>query len=503
MKRAALLVFVVSILAAIGCTGSFPRVGPAKRLMLKLLPPSDPGAPNKRIPLSLVNPTTFVMNIEALNRDGTRDVNMNGYVRFTIKPGSVIAVTHPRAAGRSVRLETGLVENVAVSVVGAYGDSAIWAEEAGYEPGDPLAAQPPQCADRIDNDNDGRIDFPSDEGCAASNDNGETNGTFASGATNLLFFAYPRIADIRGADTGGGATPFPKQQIRIDTGYRSDGNTYEWDAVVTRLSSDGFYVSDTGEKRGFGSIFAFNFNPPPGMRVCDRLKSFGGTVVDFFGFTEVTYPTWTLEEWDPAKRPCLVPEPLVILPRQTDAASLRKVTAGLVRVATQGDLEVHVTKHFGRNKPAPPPEGAPASQGYFPTDDASNCDLNEDGRVDFNRDPERACAAKCTADPECTEYSNYESRSAFRFVVVDKTTGDTGNVQGNGTVSPNFDPIALRGKPLRSFTGTLRFFSGGTQFTIEARCQDDIVVDLDKSPIPSDKACVYPRTIIDNNSGSN
>jgi hypothetical protein len=493
MKRG-LTLFGIAAIAALGCTGSFERVGPGKRLVVRLVPPSNAGAPNKRIPLSLATPTTFVLNVEALKRDGSRDDAFNGYVRFSIKPGTVTSVTHPRAAGRSVRLEQGLAENVGVAVVGAYGDSAIWAEDAGYVPVDPLGTTPPQCSDRIDNDNDGRVDL-SDEGCAAANDDTESNGSFATGATEILFFAYPRVADIRGVETGGGATPFPKQQIRIDAGYRSDTNVYEWDTVVTRIAPDGFYVTDLGDKRGFSSVFSFNFNPPPRMRVCDRLKSFGGTVTDFFGFTEVTYPTWTLEEWDPAKRPCLVPEPTLLTPTTMDATSLRRVTAGLVRVATQDNLEVHVTKKLGRNKPAPP--------GYDPTDDATNCDLNDDGRVDFNRDPEKTCAAKCTADVECTEYSNYDARSAFRFVVTDKTTGDAANVQGNGTVSPTFDPVLLRGKPLRSFSGTLRFFSGGTQFTIEARCQDDIVLELDRSPLPSDKACVYARTISDNNAGTN
>jgi hypothetical protein len=500
--RQAILAGVV-LAAAVGCTGAFARVGPAKRLVVKLAPGTNGGTQGKRIPLSLVDATPFTLNIEALDRNGARDAGMNGFVRFSVKPGAVTSIGHPRAAGRSVRLEAGLAENVVVSVVGAYGDSAIWVEDAGYAPADPLGPTPPQCSDRVDNDGDGRVDSVADEGCEAANDDTEAGGSFASGASDILYFAYPRVADVRGVETGGGSTPFRKQQIRVDTGHRSDTNEYEWSTVVTRISADGFYVTDLGDARGFSSIFSFNFNPPPAMRVCDRLKSFGGTITEFFGMTQVGYPTWTLEEWDPAKRPCMVPEPTLLTPTTSDATSLRKVVAGLVRVATQDNLEVRITKHFGPKKPAPPPEGQPASAGYDPADDASNCDLNEDGRVDFNNDPEKTCAAKCTADAECTEYSNYDSRSAFRFVIVDKTTGDVANVQGNGTTAAGFDPLLLKGKPLRSFSGTLKFFSGGTQFTIEARCSDDIVVPLDKSPLPSDKACVYARTIIDNNSGSN
>mgnify|MGYP007112043539 CR=1 FL=1 len=60
----------------------------------------------------------------------------------------------------------------------------------------------------------------------------------------------------------------------------------------------------------------------------------------------------------------------------------------------------------------------------------------------------------------------------------------------------------MRGKPIRAFTGTLRYFSGGSQFTLEVRCEDDIVVDLGGTPKPSNEACVRPRTEVDLNENS-
>ena len=42
---------------------------------------------------------------------------------------------------------------------------------------------------------------------------------------------------------------------------------------------------------------------------------------------------------------------------------------------------------------------------------------------------------------------------------------------------------------VRSFTGTLHYFSGGSQFTIEARCKDDVIVPLQEKPFASDRAC--------------
>ena len=67
----------------------------------------------------------------------------------------------------------------------------------------------------------------------------------------------------------------------------------------------------------------------------------------------------------------------------------------------------------------------------------------------------------------------------------------TSKAQGNGGASPDFDPVSSRGKPVKAFTGTMRYFSGGNQFTIEARCVDDIILDLNATPLASDKACVH------------
>ena len=129
---------------------------------------------------------------------------------------------------------------------------------------------------------------------------------------------------------------------------------------------------------------------------------------------------------------------------------------------------------------------------YVPSADATNCDFNEDGRIDFGTGSEEAaCADACTRDPECTEFSNYRARSTFRLTLSDANKL-SGAVQADATASAGFDPLANKGKELRSFQGTLHFFSGGSQYTIEARCKDDIVVDLGATPLGTDKVCAAP-----------
>jgi hypothetical protein len=99
------------------------------------------------------------------------------------------------------------------------------------------------------------------------------------------------------------------------------------------------------------------------------------------------------------------------------------------------------------------------------------------------------------------------------LVVLDTAhPGMGGTIIANASTSATFDPVQNKGKPLTAFTGTFRYFSGGTQFTIEARCDDDIVLPggqpLPSSPpwppapgVPADQgaACVHLRKISDVN----
>jgi hypothetical protein len=159
-----------------------------------------------------------------------------------------------------------------------------------------------------------------------------------------------------------------------------------------------------------------------------------------------------------------------------------------------------VTGHFG--------PGLPTGPTFAPTDTATNCDLNNDGKVDFTTGTdEDTCDLACEADVECSEYSNFVQRSEFRIVVTDTPTTGTPATIGiqvdASAAATTVDPPGIRGKPLKAFTGTLSYFSGGSAFTIEARCPDDVIQDLSASPPPMDQACVSPRTIDDNNSASN
>lgn len=495
-------------------TQGFGKVKAGPRLQVSIKDAATvTGSRTQPLALKIDDPQPFTVTVRALDADGNVDRSFNGFVRMSSKPGAIERIQANDADGRSLKLTAGESPEVEIRVANAYGTTYIVADDLGYAPADPLGSPPPSCSNGVDDDGDGTIDFPADEGCAYANDDSETGSSYAQGASEPIYYRLPRIADVRGlkCDAGGrcsgnGKTPYPKEAILLDTGYNELDNTYAFDMVVTRISSDGFYATDTKDTRGgFNSIFAFNFNSPPRMRVCDRLKSFAGTASEFFGFTQVSYPTWTLEEWDPQLRPCLVPEPVVLGPLETDPTQLLPLSGSLVRAATVAtdNLKVFVSANFGPGDMAcslGTPDKCSEKEGgtFSPKPDATNCDFNKDGKIDFTSGvPEQRCSDACTADAACTEYSNFVARSTFRLTITDGNNAAA--IQADATASAEFHPLDLKGQQIKAFTGTLHFFSGGSQFTIEARCKDDIVVDLNAPPLPSDKACVFPRTIKEEN----
>jgi hypothetical protein len=244
------------------------------------------------------------------------------------------------------------------------------------------------------------------------------------------------------------------------------------------------------------------------MRVCDRLQVLSGTSSDFYGFTELNYPAWQLEYWDPTVRPCLVPEPTVLgVTDVTNDDRLWQLEATLVRLQTAGTVSFHVAHDFG-------PQDVPIVNGvYTPSEDASNCDYDHNGKINYedgaDTPSEANCAAACNGtsaaaptDFECSEYSQYASEDGFEFIVTDSSSGLSARIEADASADDVFDPVASRGQTLTAFTGLVSYFSGGTQFTINARCADDVITDPNGSPLTSNVACVHPRTASDINANS-
>lgn len=480
--------FALAAVAALSCSQSngLPLNVSEERIVITRTD-GDPGTAAAPQVINFNPSAAYTFHVEMQTADGQIDTSFNSFVRISSKPGTVYTV-NGGDDGRNVQLVNGVADGVAVTIVAAFGETRIWAQDVGYSPvGDLLRIPPPACADGIDNDGDGLVDYPADPGCFSVNDDDETSGTGATGVSDIIYYALPRVADVRGATTTSGTgTPFPNEQVNIDTGYDLASNVFKWDTVITGLASDGFFVTDVQDQqaRGYASVFAFTFSAPTKIGVCDRLRLLEGTSADFFGYTELNFPTWAVEYWDPNVRPCLVPDAVVLAPGDwVNAGLMFKNESGLVRLATGGTTTLHVGSVIGPTKPAGP--------GYVPGCDANgcstNCDLNGDGKVNFSDPNEALCANACESNIECTEFSGYLSQGGFTIVVSDGTISS--KAQGNATAATRFDPAANAGNPIGAFTGMLRYFSGGSQFTIQARCDDDVIV-AGGTPLDSSHACV-------------
>lgn len=424
---------------------------------------------------------TWDFTLEA--RTPTGDItDFTGYVRLSTRPGTIFAVHGDSAEGRNILVKNGKAQG-SVDVTAVYGPARLWAEDLGYTPA--AAGKQPACSNGKDDNGNGLIDFPADPGCAFADDDNESEGTFGAGVSNAVEYALPKISDVRGTGSG---TPYPYEAIEINTAAPQR-------VVVTRVASDGFYATDvnaTEMANGYNSIFAFNFSTPVGMRVCDTLTYFSGTANDFFGFTEMSFPSYQVSYFLEGEGTCEVPEPTEIDgPTLKDPVAMQKLQSSLVRING-----FHIASNFGP-KPV---------QNNKPTPDASSCDFNGDGQVDFASEDEGTCSTVCDADPECSEWTAYSARGDIK---VSKGAGagaaiikiQTGTVAG-------FDPTAYRGQVLGSVTGTLRKFSGGTlNWTIETRCPDDLACGFPgcgaSQPVSSQTACVRLRTIDDNDQGTN
>ena len=495
----------LAVALACGQNNTLPQQSTSNHIVVTFAQGNNLGTAANPQPINFNPSAAYTINLQMVDADDNPvtydDPTKAPFIRISTKPGTVYTVNSGED-GRNVQLDAnGAASNVAVTIIAAFGQTRIWAQDIGYVPVSDLTRQPPPgCADGIDNDGDGLVDYPADPGCFSPNDDDETSGTGATGVSDVIYYARPRIADVRGATTTSGTgTPFPNEQVDIDTGYDLATNVFKWDTVVTGLASDGFFATDlqnatNDPQKGlqYGSAFAYTFSAPTKIGVCDRLRLLEATSSDFFGYTELNFPTWAVEYWDPQVRPCLVPEATVLGVADWGNASLMfKNESGLVRLQTDAtkNIALHVGQHMGVGRPT-------SANGYVPTQDSTgawltNCDLNGDGKVNFSDPNEGACAKACESDIECTEFSSFLSQGGFTIVVQDTTnTANVAKAQGQATAATSFDPVVNAGKPLTSFTGMLRYFSGGGQFTIQARCDDDVRFKAGDQPLDSSHACV-------------
>ncbi len=104
--------------------------------------------------------------------------------------------------------------------------------------------------------------------------------------------------------------------VRIETGS----------LIVTHSQIGGFYLTDTDEP-DFGSIYVYT-RGIPALERGDRLTYLSGNISEFFGLTELTFPSYAVECSHHA-----LPEPVLINSAMLDCEmEMEKYEGGLVRI---------------------------------------------------------------------------------------------------------------------------------------------------------------------------
>lgn len=452
----------------------------------------DLGTPERPIPFGGSREVT--VRIEGRDRNNNVAEQFNGFVNIAVTPAvleSVSAGPSVPVAGRTVQLTNGVADGVRVRFVRGYGEVRVWVEEAGYDPVDPGDPMPPLCANGLDDDGDGLVDFPADYGCNAPNDDSERGGSYALGASEAIYVDSPTVDDVNGP---GGSSPLINERVSITKGT----------LIVTRISPAGFWVTDTARtmcsdpsnpgamRRCSNSLFSFNFRLPEGMRPCDRLEVLQGTVQEFTGTTQFAQPAWDIPAqglWidEATSGRCPIPEPVEI--RATELADSQTLWEplenGLVRANG-----VRLSTNIGPAHPNCQANGSGCT--FAPA--TSNCDFNDDGRVDFDDAREGGCANTCQQTIGCSEWSNW---SRFGQIAVDFSVGQMAGVQrlniAPRTAISDFDPL----RP--PFTATTNLVVTGTikqvgpNWIIEPRCGQDLV--LEGRAQPTNATCLQPRSV--------
>jgi len=426
----------VALVAGLGAHGCVIETPPGEVTLgsfeVTASPATPTGTADAPLAFDTTAETTFDLTIRAIGTDGAPFTSYDGTAAVLVEPGRVVMVDGTplpivRFAGGTATTQ--------VTVTLVSGRAAIWIQDANPGPlvpldvdssppvlagsGDPMPADAIRCG--ADTGFDDLPDFfcPGGTFCLRDVMCGALNATQAIGVVDpLLWFQSPTISDVQ-FPLSSDDSPFLGMTVTIDD-RRCTAATDGLCLVVVAVSSDGFYVTDISEPAGsYNSVFAFNFSQPEDLSIGDVLRVFGGGVSEFVGFTELTFPHFTVKE---AGHLELVPAPFDL-----DDALL----------SSNANMEAHES------------ELVSMTNAYSP-DTFVDCDINGDGLVALcfffdpcpvgsNDDLEDQCAFDCQNQPGCSELTGFLTYGQWNLTLV--ADGGKANVVTSG-VLPDFDPTA-------------------------------------------------------------
>jgi len=256
-------IFLLLVALASACTDhGTPRVSSALHsFAVSFVPGTDTGAPDR--PLTAAEEYHFTIVVEARDRWGDRVTDFNGIAELstlgaTLRSGKRISFVNGLAGPVEVRLAYAYrLERIAVTAVSDEKET-IGARE---------------------------VRLP----------------TGPVGVSGPIYLPYPRISDVQknhGGAASAGLSRLEKRNLTIRGRYDPTDNSFG-DLVVVAAIEGGFYLADP-DCADYCGLYLYTYSTPyvedagersplrPGMLI----REVNGSVFEFFGFTELSFPTF-------------------------------------------------------------------------------------------------------------------------------------------------------------------------------------------------------------------
>jgi|GEM_PF-3008246 len=292
------LLSVFCLLLLTGCPNSSAPAETTGLTSFKVRVTSEDGAKDERLDTS--GNFDIRVTVKALDESGDLMDDYDGVVRFKMKPG----LFSERCEGDlhldddpgtvEIEMHDGLLEEQKLTVVRSWGDAVVWVED---------------------------------------------NETLVSGVSQIVYLKLPTLAGAQRpahdeAVLASGYTDLCTAYEEMALAPPPDNSPWQYNAVylskaplvITHSQIGGFFVTDLNEPE-FGNVYVYTRGIPR-LKRGDRLLYLSGSITEFYGLTELSFPAYAVECHNYP-----LPEPkLLTLTLLECAQEMEKYEGGLVRM---------------------------------------------------------------------------------------------------------------------------------------------------------------------------
>jgi len=154
--------------------------------------------------------------------------------------------------------------------------------------------------------------------------------SYSVGASDIIYLPEPSMSTIQTPVGTGDASPWSSHFLHIELGK----------LIVTHVGLTGFYLTDA-DADAYNSIYVYTHGIPETDRG-DRLKFISGTISEFYGLTEMSFPDYEVEcHYDQLPEPVLLTSSML-----SDNDEMEKYEGSLVTVENLTVYKVDETTYY-------------------------------------------------------------------------------------------------------------------------------------------------------------